>query len=215
MGKRGVFMKFRHGLAAVVLSALLGGCSAVDGLISPHELLPAEAPEQEDWFYLIGPGDSISVFVWRNPDLSGGGVVRPDGMITLPLVEDLPATGMTPTQLARVIEEKLSEYVRDPLVTVQVGGFSGEFEQQIRILGEATAPQSMPYREKMTLLDVMIAVGGITEFAAGNRATIVRETPEGRIQKRVRIEDLIRDGDITANVDMMPGDILIIPEAWF
>lgn len=201
--------------ALVSLAVLLGGCSSVEEMFSPHELLPADAPGQEDWNYIIGPGDSISIFVWRNPDLSGGATVRPDGKITVPLVEDLPASGQTPTQLARVIEQRLSEYVRDPLVTVQVGGFSGEYEQQIRILGEATRPQSLSYREKMTLLDVMIAVGGITDFASGNRATIVRNTAEGQIQKRVRIEDLIRDGDITANVEMMPGDILIIPEAWF
>lgn len=213
--KRGVSDLTARLAAVIVAVAVLGGCSTLEDALSPHELMPAEAPQQKDWMYLIGPGDSLSIFVWRNPDLSSGGVVRPDGKITLPLVEDLPATGVTPTQLARIVEEKLSEFVRDPMVTVTVGGFGGEFEQQIRILGEAARPQAMTYREKMTLLDVMISVGGITDFAAGNRATIVRNTAEGQVQKRVRIEDLIRDGDISANVDMMPGDILIIPEAWF
>lgn len=193
----------------------LTGCAVYDKVMHRNELMPAEAKGRSQWNYLIGPGDSISIFVWRNPDLSGNATVRPDGRISVPLVEDLPASGRTPTQLARDIEKKLAEYVRDPLVTVSVGGFNGEFEQQIRVVGEAAKPQSLPYREKMTVLDVMIAVGGLTNFADGNDASIVRKTAEGEVQRRVRLEDLVRDGDISANVEMLPGDILIIPEAWF
>ena len=166
-------------------------------------------------FYLIGPHDSLNIFVWRNPDLSRSVAVRPDGRISIPLVEDLPVTNKTPTQLAREIEKALSLYVKDPIVTVIVSGFLGPYEQQIRVVGEATSPKAIPYFEKMTLLDLIISVGGITEFAAGNRSIIYRVTDGKQQNFTVRIEDLIKDGDITANVDLLPGDILIIPEAWF
>jgi len=165
--------------------------------------------------YLVGPHDSLNIFVWRNPDLSRSVSVRPDGRISIPLVEDLSVTGKTPTQLAREIEKELSIYVKDPIVTVIVSGFLGPYEQQIRVIGEATTPKAIPYFEKMTLLDLIINVGGITEFAAGNRSIVYRLT-DGKQQKfTVRIEDLIKDGDITANIDLLPGDILIIPETWF
>ena len=174
------------------------------------------APDIEEApFYLIGPGDSINIFVWRNPDLSTTVTVRPDGRVSIPLVEDLEASGKTPTEVAREIEEKLAVYVRDPLVTVIVGGFVGPYSQQIRVLGEATQPQALPYREKMSVLDVMIAVGGLTDFAAGNKAKIIRVVDGVQKEYRVRLDDLVRDGDITANVDMLPGDTLIIPESWF
>jgi len=165
--------------------------------------------------YLIGPGDAFSIFVWRNPELSRGVVVRPDGRISIPLVEDLEVTGKTPTQLAREIEKKLAIYVKDPLVTVIVTGFLGPFSQQIRVIGEATKPQALPYRENVTVLDIMIAVGGLTEFASGNRAKLVRHTEEGQKEIPVRLEDLVKDGDISANIAVSPGDILIIPESWF
>ncbi len=174
------------------------------------------APDIEETpFYLIGPGDSINIFVWRNPDLSTTVTVRPDGRVSIPLVEDLEVSGKTPTEVAREIEEKLAVYVRDPLVTVIVGGFVGPYSQQIRVLGEATQPQALPYREKMSVLDVMIAVGGLTDFAAGNKAKIIRVVDGVQKEYRVRLDDLVRDGDITANVDMLPGDTLIIPESWF
>ncbi|MGH8717642.1 MAG: XrtA/PEP-CTERM system exopolysaccharide export protein [Burkholderiales bacterium] len=168
----------------------------------------------ESYDYLIGPGDQINLIVWRNPELSGTVPVRPDGKMTTPLVEDLPAAGKTPSQLARDSEKALAKYIQDPVVTVIVTGFVGPFSEQIRVIGQAARPQSLPYREKMTLMDVMIAVGGITEFAAGNKASILR-TAEGNQQYSVRLEDLLRDGDLSANVEMRPGDVLVIPESFF
>ncbi len=165
--------------------------------------------------YIIGPGDNLQVFVWRNPEVSITLPVRPDGKISTPLVEDLVVTGKTPNQVAREIEKRLSSYLKDPLVTVIVTSFLGPFNQQIRIVGAATKPQILRYFSNMTLLDVMIAVGGLTDLASGNRATIVRQVGQEQKQFPVRLNDLIRDGDITANVNMAPGDILIIPEAWF
>ena len=166
-------------------------------------------------YYLIGPGDSLSIFVWRNPDLSTSVPVRPDGRITIPLVEDLQASGKTPTQLARDIEKALAKYVKDPLVTVMVTGFVGPYSQQIRVVGEAAKPQALPYRDRMTLLDVMIAVGGLTEFAAGNRARLIRIVDGKQQVMELRLDDLLKDGDISANIPMLPGDTLIIPESWF
>ncbi|MEM7543574.1 MAG: XrtA/PEP-CTERM system exopolysaccharide export protein, partial [Pseudomonadota bacterium] len=171
--------------------------------------------EVETYEYLIGPGDALSIFVWRNPELSTSVQVRPDGKVSTPLIEDVVASGKTPSTLGRELEEILAEYVRDPIVTVTPTGFVGEYYEQVRVVGEALTPSALPYRKNMTLLDVMIATGGLTEFAAGNRATIVRSSGGGQTQYRVRVDDLIKDGDISANVVMMPGDILIIPEAWF
>ena len=193
-----------------VLATALSGCN----VFQRYEDAPATATVAEDYEYLIGPGDSLQIFVWRNPELSVGGVpVRPDGKISVPLVEDLQASGRTPTQLARDVETILGEYIRDPLVTVTVNGFVGEYYEQVRVVGEAARPMSIPYRRNMSVLDVMVAVGGLTEFAAGNKASIVRGGSES--QFRVRLDDLIRDGDISANVQVQPGDIIIIPEAWF
>jgi len=141
--------------------------------------------------------------------------VRPDGRISVPLIEDLEVTGKTPTQVARDIEKALGVFVQDPIVTVIMGGFVGPFQDQIRVVGEAGRPQALSYRDAMTLLDVMIAVGGVTDFAAGNRATITRVVDGKQQQFRVRLDDLIRDGDISANVKVLPGDVLMIPEAWF
>lgn len=199
----------------VAALALLGvsGCSDLDTLPSAG-VLKLETATLTD--YRIGSDDSFSIFVWRNPDLSTSVRVRPDGKITIPLIEDLPAVGRTPTQLARDIEKKLATYVQDPIVTVMMGGAGGPYPDRIRVVGEATSPRTMPYRATMTLLDVMINVGGITDFAAGNRATITRVSSDGKQnQYRIRLDDLLRDGDMTANVEMRPGDILIIPEAWF
>ena len=167
--------------------------------------------------YVIGSGDSLSIFVYRNPDLSDGGVsVRPDGRISTPLIEDIMAAGKTPTQLAREIEERLKKYIQDPNVTVIVRSFIGPFDRQIRVLGEATDPSAIPYRDHMTLLDVMIATKGLTKYAAGNRAEIVRRDPDGKTTSiRVKLSDLIKDGDITQNIEMQPGDTLIIPQSWF
>lgn len=167
--------------------------------------------------YVIGAGDSLSVFVYRNPDLSEGGVaVRPDGRISVPLIEDIVAAGKTPTQLARDIEDKLKKYIKDPVVTVIVRSFIGPPDRQIRVIGEATEPIAIPYRERMTLLDVMIATKGLTKYAAGNRAVIVRHDAKGKEELiHVKLTDLLNDGDISQNVAMQPGDTLIIPQSWF
>jgi len=164
--------------------------------------------------YIVGPGDVLNIIVWRNPELSMTVPVRPDGKVATPLVDELVAQGKNPVELARDIEKVLGKYVRDPVVTVVVTSFVGPYSETIRVVGEAAKPQSLPYREKMTLLDVMIAVGGLTDFAAGNSATILRGGAGGT-QYSVRLKDLIRRGDISANVEMKPGDILIIPQSFF
>ena len=196
------------GLPLVLATMVLAGCAG------PPPLDPAPAVVDVEPEYVVGPGDSFNVFVWRQPELSAGVTVRPDGKITTPLIEDVPANGKTPTQLARDMEERLSIYVRNPVVTVMGSGV-GPFDQQVRVVGQATSPQALPYTVDMTALDAMIAVGGLGEFAAGNKAIIVRHEIEDRKQYSVRLDDLIYGGDITANVPLMPGDIIIIPEAWF
>jgi polysaccharide export outer membrane protein len=177
---------------------------------------PAAAPVFTPSDYVIGASDSLSVFVYRSPDLSMSVAVRPDGKISIPLVEDIQAAGKTPTQLAREIEERLKKYVQDPTVTVIVSGFVGQYDRQIRVIGEATDPHMIPYRDHMSLLDVMIETKGVTKFAAGNRAVIIRHygSPEQKTIN-VRLDDLVKNGDISQNVEMQPGDTLIIPETWF
>jgi len=167
-----------------------------------------------DYRYLIGPLDSVNIIVWRNPELSTTVPVRPDGFISTPLVEDVQALGRNPTDLARDIEKALGKYTRDPVVTVVVTGFQGVSSEQIRVIGEAAKPQAIPYRKDMTLLDVMIQVGGLTDFADGNSAVLVRGKEKGA-QYGVRLKDLIKRGDISANVEVRPGDVLIIPQGWF
>jgi len=190
---------------------MLSGCATTE--YPPLEGGPAPAQVTPD--YIIGAGDSIDIFVWRNPELSSGVTVRPDGKITTPLVEDVPASGKTPTQLARDMEKELSVYVKNPVVTVMVGGFVGPYAEQIRVVGQATNPQALPYRDQMTLLDLMIAVGGLTEFADGNKSIVVRVIDGEWQQFGVRIDDLINGADISANTYVLPGDILIVPESWF
>jgi len=191
------------------LAATLAACATRPAYPPP----PAEAASP-GYQYLIGPGDNLNIIVWRNPDLSSSVPVRPDGKITAPLVEDLPAIGKDSTQLARDIEKQLSKYLRDPVVTVIVTNFVGPYREQVRVVGEAARPQALAYRQEMTLLDVMIAVGGITDFADGNGAQLLR-TSEGNKLYSVRLRDLLRRGDLTANVDVKPGDILVIPQSWF
>ncbi len=186
---------------------------AVTGCSGSYPAAPTAAATP-DYRYVIGPGDSLNIIVWRNPELSQAVTVRPDGRISTPLVEDVPAIGKDPTTLARELEKALSKYIRDPVVTVIVAGFGGPQSEQIRVVGEAQKPQAIPYRQRMTLLDVMIAVGGITEFADGNRAVLLRAT-EGNKPYTVRIKDLVKRGDVSANVDMRPGDVVIIPQSWF
>ena len=183
------------------------------GCASNYPVAPASAAS-ENYNYVIGPGDNVNIQVWRNPELSMSVPVRPDGRITGPLVEDLVAMGKTPTALARDMEKELSKFIRDPVVTVIVTGFVGPYSEQIRVIGEAAKPQTLPYKQKMTMLDVMIVVGGITDFADGNSATILR-TSENNAQYGVRLKDLVKRGDFSANVEMKPGDVLIIPQSWF
>lgn len=167
-----------------------------------------------DYNYIIGPGDALTITVWRNPELSTSVPVRPDGKLTAPLVDELVVQGKTSVQVAREIEIVLAKFVRDPVVTVMVTGFVGPYSEQIRVVGEAAKPQTLPYKSKMTILDVMISVGGLTDFADGNSATILR-TSEGDKRYSVRLKDLIKKGDFSGNVEMKPGDILIIPQGWF
>jgi polysaccharide export outer membrane protein len=192
----------------IVATLMLAACGSVK---YPPAPVSAATPEYR---YLIGPLDTVNIIVWRNPELSLSVPVRPDGFISVPLVEDLPAIGRNPTDLARDLEKALSKYSRDPVVTVVVTAFTGAASEQIRIVGEATRPQAIPYRQNMTLLDVMIQVGGLTDFADGNGAVLVRGKESGK-QYSVRIKDLIKRGDISANVDVKPGDILLIPQSWF
>lgn len=194
-------------VGVMACAVLMAGCSSL-----PYA--PNIEPLSE-FTYIIGPGDSLEMFVWGNPEISRVVTVRADGKISFPLVEELPASGKTSYQLAREVEKELAKYIRDPLVTIIVGGGLGPYEEQIRVIGQATKPQAVTYKENMSLLDLMIHVGGVTEFAAGNRATIVRKVNGVQQEFKVRIEDLIEGGDITANVNILPGDILIIPESYF
>jgi polysaccharide export outer membrane protein len=201
-----------------MMNRLARGAAALSMLVlaacaSQPVQLPQDATPATD--YLIGPGDNVSIVVWRNPEVSQVVPVRPDGKISTPLVEDLQASGKTATVLARDIEKALAKFIQEPVVTVIVTGFVGVYSEQIRIVGQAAKPQALAYRRDMSLLDVMIAVGGLTDFAAGNRASILR-TVDGKQQKlTVRIDDLIKDGDISANLPMRPGDVLVIPESYF
>ena len=197
----------------VLLFAAMSLLVACSGLATKYPPAPASAATQE-YSYIIGPGDNLNIIVWRNPELSMSVPVRPDGKISTPLIDELIAQGKNSVEVARDIEKMLGKYVRDPVVTVIVTGFVGPYSQQIRVVGEATKPQFLPYKQQMTLLDVMIAVGGLTDFAAGNDATILR-SGEGDKQYSVRLKDLIKRGDISANVEMKPGDILIIPQGFF
>ena len=198
-------------LGALVL--LIAGCSSVSTL--PSAQSGEAAPPAPSANYLIGPGDNLGIFVWRNPELSTTVVVRPDGLVSIPLVEDMVAVGKTPTALAREFEDRLRQYVKDPIVTVIPSGFVGPFTQQVRVIGEAAAPKAIPYRSGMTALDVMIAVGGLTKYAAGDRSVVVRNVNGKDETYRVHLSSLIKDGDVAENVFMQPGDILIIPQSYF
>jgi polysaccharide export outer membrane protein len=193
---------------ALLLAFGLAGCASTG-------LPPAPAQSGVDAYsYVIGAGDTLNITVWRNPELSTSTAVRPDGKISAPLVDELYVQGKNSVEVAREVERLLSKYVRDPVVTVMVTGFVGPYSEQIRVVGEAAKPQFLSFKQKMTLLDVMIAVGGLTDFADGNAATLVR-TADGNKQYQVRIKDLIKRGDVSANVEMRPGDILIIPQSLF
>jgi polysaccharide biosynthesis/export protein len=200
--------------AALLFFALvISGCSSLT--LPPATVHQSNTVDVSTYKYLIGAGDVVNIFVWRHPDVSGTFVVRPDGMITTSLVEDIPVSGKTPTELARAVEEILATYLREPVVTVTVNNFVGPFSEQIRVIGEAGEPKSINYTQQMTLLDVMIQVGGLTEFADGNDAVLVRVENGLQKQYEIYIEDLIKNGEISANVDVLPGDIIVIPETWF
>lgn len=198
----------------VACVAVLAGCAGGrDGQLPSAQFVSAnEGPGPQ---YLVGPLDNLEIFVWRQVELSRPVTVRPDGRFSMPLIDDMAATGKTPTQLARDIEEQLARYIQSPVVTVLVGGFTGPFAQQVRVVGSAAAPAAIPYRANMTLLDVMISVGGVTEFAAGNRSTLARVENGTQREYTVRLDDLLRDGDVTANVKIEPGDVIIVPESFF
>jgi polysaccharide export outer membrane protein len=212
-------------IGPVLISLVLVGCGGAqqtqtpaeyDAWLKAYEAAHPDQPKDADE-YVIGAGDSLSVFVWRNSDLSEGGVgVRPDGKISLPLINEMVASGKTPPQLASEIEERLKKYVQDPLVSVIVRSFVGPANRQIRVIGEATDPTAVPYRDDMTVLDLMIATKGLTKYAAGTRAVIVRHGPDGKEHNiQVHLDDLTKNGDISQNVEMRPGDTLIIPQSWF
>ena len=205
----------RHPIKAWLV---LGVClvSAACGWLHNGSQTATVAGSLQDYEYLIAPGDTLNVFVWQNPDVSVENVpVRPDGMISTPLVDDMIASGKTSRQLAQDIAATLVSYIKDPSVTVTVVEFVGGYAQQVRVVGEAVKPQALPYRKQMTLLDVMIQVEGLTPYADGNKAKLVRRVGEEDIETRVRLEDLVKKGDMGANIEISPGDVIIIPEAWF
>ena len=202
------FLTVGLGLALVIIT----GCSTTPD----YPQIPEDQRNlPQDFNYIIGPGDSMEIFVWGNPELTLSVPVRPDGKVTTRLVEDIPASGKTSTELARDIEVAYSEYVKNPVVSVIVNGFIGIPPQQVRVIGEAMNPLKIPYAKHMTLLDLMIAVGGLTPFANGNKAVLIRDYDSKQKTFNVRLDDLIRDGDISANLSLLPGDIVIIPESWF
>ncbi len=205
----------RSALAAMAVLALAGCASAGGPQLAPASFVSMqEGPGEE---YVIGPLDELTIHVWRNDELGADVQVRPDGRITTPLVSDMPAVGKTPTMLAEDIRLQLSQYIAEPLVTVIVKSFAGTFSQQVRIVGATEKPASLPYRANMTLLDAMIAVGGLSEYASGNRAKLIRfdKSTGNQREYALRLGDLLKRGESRANVMLMPGDVIIIPESMF
>jgi polysaccharide export outer membrane protein len=207
---------FKGFLLAGTAALALNGCMGA----SRPELPPASfvaTQEQPGEEYVIGPLDQLNIFVWRNPELSAKVQVRPDGRITTPLISDMPAVGKTPAMLADDMKIALGEYIKDPIVSVIVENFSGTFSQQVRIVGATEKPASIPYRANMTLLDAMISVGGLSQYAAGNRARLIRynRTTGKQVEYNVKLSNLLKNGDASANVRLEPGDVIIIPESMF
>jgi len=194
-------------ILAVLATVVVAGCA--------NKLPPPPAVEASNTEYRIGPGDALSIFVWQNKDLSTEVPVRPDGKISLPLINDMAAAGKTPTQLANDIQDQLKKYVNNPLVTVIVHSFIGPYSEQVRVVGEAARPKSIPYRDRMTVLDAMIEVGGLTPLASGDRATLVRYVNGKQESFGLRLDDLLKDGDMSANAPLAPGDVIIIPQSYF
>jgi polysaccharide export outer membrane protein len=202
-------------LVSCGLVVALSACSSLPD--APATLSSTTSVASVESAYLIGPSDQLNINVWHQPELSSQPIVRPDGRISIPLIEDMPAAGRTPTQLGAAIAGALKEYVQEPKVTVIVTNFVGPFDRQIRVIGEAARPQAIPYRHNMTTLDVMIQVGGLTEFASGNRAILTRPGANGATAQRyrLRLDDLLNNGDIAANAYVMPGDVIVIPHSYF
>jgi polysaccharide biosynthesis/export protein len=196
--------------AGTIVVLAIAGCHNAPPL--PPAPPASSLPSSE---YIVGPGDKLNIFVWRNPELTISVTVRPDGRLSIPLVEDVVAIGKTPTQLARELEQRLARYIKEPVVTVIAEGFVGPFNEQVRVIGEASQPRALPFRTDMTVLDAMIEVGGLTRYAAGNRAVIVRTASGRQTTYSVHLDDLIKDGDVASNVALEPGDILIIPQRLF
>jgi len=197
-------------LVVLSLPLVLAACASSQSQIANDQRFP-----DQDYSYVVGPGDMMEIFVWGNEELTTKGIVRPDGKLTTRLVEDLEASGKTSTQLARDIEKAYAEYVKHPVVSVIVNDFVGLPEQQVRVVGEAGEPRSVPYRKHMTLLDLMIDVGGMTEYASGNKSVLIRTENGVQNSYGLLLDDLLKDGDISANLNLMPGDIIIISESWF
>jgi polysaccharide export outer membrane protein len=204
-------------LVAGAGATMLAGCAGGGGRTELPAASFVASQEQPGEEYIIGPLDQLNVFVWRNPELSSKVQVRPDGRITTPLISDMPAVGKTPAMLADDMKIALSEYIKDPIVSVIVENFSGTFSQQVRIVGATEKPASIPYRANMTLLDAMIAVGGLSQYAAGNKARLVRydRTTGRQVEYNIKLSSLLKNGDAKANVRLEPGDVIIIPESMF
>ena len=208
-------MRVLGAFAAALLLSITAGCAPTPGVGTVTVATTASTPEQTSQ-YQIGPGDHLQVFVYESPALSVTDIpVRPDGRLSLPLVPDLEVTGKTPTQLSAEISDRLKQYIKDPNVSVIVHSFNGTFERQIRVIGEAAQPMAMPYSDHMTVLDVMIAAKGLTKYAAGNSAVIVRRNGNQQTSIKVHLSDLLKDGDVSQNIEMLPGDTLIIPQSYF
>ncbi|MEO1309413.1 MAG: XrtA/PEP-CTERM system exopolysaccharide export protein [Pseudomonadota bacterium] len=211
--------QFRYAAAAFFATLLLTGCTLPGFMTRAPNYLPQPAAGPEDYSvtpsYVIGPLDNLDVFVWRSDELSTEVIVRPDGRISTPLIDDMVAAGKTPAQLSQNIEDALSRYVKDPEVTVLVKDFSSTFDQQVRVLGAAQDPQAFSHRAGMTVLDVMVAVGGLTDFAAGNRAVLIRGRGSDRKTYSLRLDDMLRRGDIRTNAPVFPGDVIVVPERRF
>jgi polysaccharide export outer membrane protein len=201
-------------MLVAALAASLAGCSSGGPQLPPQQQQAAAQPDKE---YVIGSGDMLSIFVYNSPELSDASVpVRPDGRISTPLIQDIMAAGRTPKQLAQDIEQRLKKFVHEPNVTVMVRSFVGPLDSQIKVIGQAMDPEAIPFRQGLTLLDVMIATKGLTKYAAGNRAVVVRRGTDGAEKIiHVKLSDLINEGDISQNIKMQPGDTIIIPQAWF
>jgi polysaccharide export outer membrane protein len=216
------------GIIVLLLVAACGGIGPSNTVPAPAAGTPTDGTDADgastaaanaaaaSHEYVIGAGDTLGISVYHAPELSVPGLpVRPDGRISMPLIPDITAAGKTPTQLGKELQERLKEYIKDPIVTVMVTGFIGPYSRQVRVIGEATDPTAIPYRDHMTVLDLMIAVKGLTKYAAGNSAIIVRQVGDKRETIHVHLNDLIKHGDIDENVELVPGDTLIIPQSWF